>query len=234
MKIKVVIDDKSMSKKLISKHALSLFVESADIYLLFDLGVDAGSLAHNIRALDIDIGMVDYVVISHEHAPHYGGYSYLAEEIPLARIHIPYGSMESLGRLLERNGLRPVEMRGWLKVGEDVFIVGPFFGPPYEHFLVVDHDKGLIVVSGCMHPGVSVLEKILEKMPKDIYMLIGGLHLSNAPDDVLDSRIDMLINRYGVKYVVPLHCSGERFINKLRERYRDRLLEATGGSVITV
>jgi 7,8-dihydropterin-6-yl-methyl-4-(beta-D-ribofuranosyl)aminobenzene 5'-phosphate synthase len=40
---------------------------------LFDTGMTGNVLLHNARALDVDLGAVDHVVISHGHPDHYGG-----------------------------------------------------------------------------------------------------------------------------------------------------------------
>lgn len=217
MELIIVSDNKTSRKKLVAKHSLSILVKKGLGFYLFGMGVDPGVLEHNTRELDINLDIVDYVIVSHEHVPHYGGYRHLSIEAPFAEVLIPYGTTESLGRLFARNGLRPREVTVWTRVSEGVYVSKPFYGPPYEHFMVLEHEKGLVVLSGCMHPGVKVLSGMSEFFRKGIYAVIGGFHLVNAPSTIIESYAEYLVGVVRPKLIVPLHCSGNEFVKKLRE-----------------
>jgi 7,8-dihydropterin-6-yl-methyl-4-(beta-D-ribofuranosyl)aminobenzene 5'-phosphate synthase len=217
MRVTVISDNKALRRDLIAKHSLSLLVEHEFTYVLFDMAVDSAVLERNAEALEKPIDVVDYVVVSHEHTPHYGGYGYVAQEAPFTDVYIPYGSMESLGRLLLSSGLKPREVTKWTKLEEGVYVAGPYYGPPYEQFLVVELERGLVVFTGCTHPGVRVLREVASVMGKRIHAVIGGFHLSSAPLEVVERSVREL-SELNPELIVPLHCSGELLAEALEKK----------------
>lgn len=78
MKVTVLLENATPSSRFTAKHGLSLFLETGDRRILFDMGPDA-SFLDNARALGVDVAAADTAVISHGHADHGGGLSaYLA------------------------------------------------------------------------------------------------------------------------------------------------------------
>jgi 7,8-dihydropterin-6-yl-methyl-4-(beta-D-ribofuranosyl)aminobenzene 5'-phosphate synthase len=216
MKITVISDDKAIRRGLIEKHSLAILVEKNFTSVLFDMGIDEEVLEHNSKSLSVPLDIVDYVVVSHEHMPHYGGYKYIAQEAPFTEVYIPYGSSESLGRVLFSSGLKPREVVKWTRLENGIHIIGPYYGPPYEQVVVIEHNERLVVVSGCMHPSVQVLREIVNKLQKKLYAVIGGFHLKNAPREVVERAVDVLAE-LRPEIIVPLHCSGELLVEELRK-----------------
>jgi 7,8-dihydropterin-6-yl-methyl-4-(beta-D-ribofuranosyl)aminobenzene 5'-phosphate synthase len=64
-------------------------VEYGGRRILFDTGNDASIFAHNARALNVDLGRLDAVVISHRHGDHTSGLSALLAVNPGVRIYVP-------------------------------------------------------------------------------------------------------------------------------------------------
>lgn len=73
VEIVVVVDNNRGSGNLISVWGISLFVKADDVSFLFDTGPDPEVLEHNVNILKIDVGDIDFIVISHEHGDHVGG-----------------------------------------------------------------------------------------------------------------------------------------------------------------
>lgn len=75
---------------LLSKHGLSLYIDTGKEKLLFDTGPD-DSFVHNAKELGVDLRQVDMLVISHAHHDHGGGLKTFLEINRKARVFIsPY------------------------------------------------------------------------------------------------------------------------------------------------
>jgi len=83
--------------------------------------------------------------------------------------------------------------------------------------LVFDYNDGLIVVTGCLHPGVDALIDISSYFKKRIKGVIGGLHLYNAPEEIIRDFTWKLVEKVNPDFIIPLHCSGRRIIDVLRK-----------------
>jgi 7,8-dihydropterin-6-yl-methyl-4-(beta-D-ribofuranosyl)aminobenzene 5'-phosphate synthase len=64
-------------------------VEIGGKRILFDTGNDAGILAKNVKAKGVDLSKLDFVVLSHRHGDHVGGFSFLHRVNPSVRIYAP-------------------------------------------------------------------------------------------------------------------------------------------------
>lgn len=86
--------------------------------------------------------------------------------------------------------------------------------------LVIDTPKGLLVFLGCGHSGVVNTCKHALKITgrKNIHLVMGGMHLKNAEESVLQSTIHEL-KEINPDFIIPLHCTGYNMINKLRQTF---------------
>lgn len=72
MIIKTLVENTSISEEFNNEHGLSLYIETKQHKLLFDLGASA-LFVENAKKLNIDLSEIDMVVISHGHFDHGGG-----------------------------------------------------------------------------------------------------------------------------------------------------------------
>ena len=70
--ITVLADDTVSARSARGEHGLCFYIESVDRRILFDTGQGL-VLADNARALGVDLGLVDTIVLSHGHYDHTGG-----------------------------------------------------------------------------------------------------------------------------------------------------------------
>ena len=81
MKITTLIENKLNEKEdLHNEHGLSIHIEVDNKRLLFDTG-KSGKILENANALNVDLSELDYVLISHGHYDHSGGFKRLIKEI---------------------------------------------------------------------------------------------------------------------------------------------------------
>lgn len=74
MKIVTLLENTSRRPGLTAARGLSLYAETAERKVLFDMGPDRAFL-ENARALGVDLAAVDTAVLSHGHSDHGGGLS---------------------------------------------------------------------------------------------------------------------------------------------------------------
>lgn len=78
------------NSSLLSRHGLSLYIDTGKEKLLFDTGPD-DTFVHNAQELGVDLSQVDMLVISHAHHDHGGGLEAFLEINSKARVFIsPY------------------------------------------------------------------------------------------------------------------------------------------------
>ncbi len=98
-------------------------------------------------------------------------------------------------------------------------------GEIMEQALMVDTRQGLVVIAGCAHPDVAdMVERARGYLSKDIYLLMGGVHLRATRDAEIRAIIRRL-HALGVKKVAPSHCTGDNAIHLFHEEWADDCLE---------
>jgi 7,8-dihydropterin-6-yl-methyl-4-(beta-D-ribofuranosyl)aminobenzene 5'-phosphate synthase len=75
--------------------------------ILFDTGNDGEVFARNVRALNVDLRRLDFVVISHRHGDHTGGLGYLLSVNPGVRIYAPAERFGLFGGPVPTSIIRP-------------------------------------------------------------------------------------------------------------------------------
>jgi len=95
-------------------------------------------------------------------------------------------------------------------------------------------DKGLVVISSCGHVGIvnSVRQAQEVSGVLKVHAIAGGFHLGPAPKDYLDTVVAE-IKKLEPDVVIPMHCSGNNFIQAMREQMPENLIVTTTGSRIT-
>lgn len=99
--------------------------------------------------------------------------------------------------------------------------------------MVVDTDKGMILVLGCAHAGlVNILEYVMEKTGKDrIHAVIGGTHLGFSSDAQFEETLKAL-DRYKIEKLGVSHCTGLAKASMLHARLGDRFFFGCVGAVL--
>jgi 7,8-dihydropterin-6-yl-methyl-4-(beta-D-ribofuranosyl)aminobenzene 5'-phosphate synthase len=95
-------------------------------------------------------------------------------------------------------------------------------------------DRGLIVISSCGHVGIvnSARQAMEVSGVNKIHALVGGFHLGPAPADYLNSVIAE-VKALNPDVIIPMHCSGDNFIQAVRAQMPEKLVLGTTGSRIT-
>jgi len=208
LKITIVYDNCLSKPGLSTGWGFAAFLQAENAApLLFDTGADAAALLDNMRKLGIDPGQTGIIVISHAHGDHTGGLSSILEVNEDAEIYVPASTK---ARLLERK----IIMVGQpLQISEGIFSTGELQG--IEQSLAVKTSRGIVVVTGCSHPGVGNILDATSCLGK-IYGIIGGLH--GFRDFI---RLD------GLSLICPYHCT--QYKEELKYRFPEQYAACGAG-----
>jgi 7,8-dihydropterin-6-yl-methyl-4-(beta-D-ribofuranosyl)aminobenzene 5'-phosphate synthase len=102
----------------------------------------------------------------------------------------------------------------------------------YEQSLVIDTDKGLIVITGCAHGGiVEIAKKAQTMLGKKIALLIGGFHLMYKDEAGIKQAVDELLTM-DIDFVCPTHCSGDMAIDRFKHAFAKRFIAGGAGKTV--
>jgi 7,8-dihydropterin-6-yl-methyl-4-(beta-D-ribofuranosyl)aminobenzene 5'-phosphate synthase len=103
-----------------------------------------------------------------------------------------------------------------------------------EQSLVLDTEKGLVLMTGCAHPRiVHIIARVKEIFRKDISLALGGFHLAGFEE----KEIREIIRKFrdsGIKKVGPAHCSGDEARALFYKEYKDDCIEIGVGKKIKI
>jgi 7,8-dihydropterin-6-yl-methyl-4-(beta-D-ribofuranosyl)aminobenzene 5'-phosphate synthase len=207
-------------------------VEGMQKTILFDTGTKADVFAANVGALRVDLSRVDALVISHPHGDHTGGIPVALRANPGLPVLVPFGSPSTLTESLRSAGAAVTTVEGPADVGSDVLVTGPVGGRIPEQALVIRRPEGLVVVTGCSHPGiVAILEKARQAGGGKVLAVLGGFHLMDHSDQAV-AGIVARFQELGVERVGATHCTGDKAIGAFRKAYGARFVEMGAGRVV--
>jgi 7,8-dihydropterin-6-yl-methyl-4-(beta-D-ribofuranosyl)aminobenzene 5'-phosphate synthase len=210
----------------------SCLVEGTEKTVLFDTGTDPGILRRNAKLLGVDWAKVDVVAISHNHGDHTGGLPAVLENNPRVTVYYPASFPAEFRRRVE--GLKalahPVDAP--IEICRNVHLTGEVGSEIIEQALVVDTAPGLVVVTGCSHPGVvNILRRARQIRDRPIHLVFGGFHLGSATEDgirqVLAGFEELRVEKCG-----PTHCTGDRAIAAFKRAFGANFIPMGTGKVI--
>ncbi len=231
--ITVIFDNNTFDPRLKTAWGFSALVEYGRHTLLFDTGGDGRILRENMRILGIDPTRIESVVLSHAHGDHTGGLAAVLESASHPVVYLLPSFAEAYKEDTGRKA-KVVEVSRGLMITEGLYTTGEIAGGIPEQALIVHTPEGLIVITGCAHPGiVDIVELARGIIESPISLVLGGFHLSSKSN----SEIEAILNDFQgleVSQVAPCHCTGELAIRMFAERYGDNFIQVGVGSVIQV
>jgi 7,8-dihydropterin-6-yl-methyl-4-(beta-D-ribofuranosyl)aminobenzene 5'-phosphate synthase len=234
MIIATVFDNYAADPRLTTSWGFAAAVIATDTAVLFDTGGDSSVLLANIARMQLDAKAVQTIVISHIHQDHLGGLKGFLAENSDVTVYIPASFPSAARHMIRAAGADFTDVGGPMEVAPGIFTTGPLGDGLEEQALVIDTDEGLVIMTGCAHPGiVRIVEAAHAQHPgRPIALVMGGFHLLSASTaDVASIVRDF--RRLGVKKVAPSHCSGDAARNQFREAYGPNFIEGGAGLVLS-
>ncbi len=231
IRLTIVYDNRPADPRLRTAWGFACWIDLGETVVLFDTGGDGATLLENLAALGFDPDEIDIVVLSHAHDDHTGGLQALLDANDQLEVYLPGAFPEYLkARARERAVL--VEVDGRLQITEGVWSLGPMGTSPVEQALAIETSQGLVVVTGCAHPGVAAVAGSAREMGR-IHLVLGGFHLGDQSAVEIDSVIRQL-QLLEVERVAPSHCTGDLAIGMFAEAFGQAYIEAGVGMALQI
>lgn len=231
--VKVIYDNYSISDEFTSDWGFSLLISGLNSIVLFDTGENPKIFESNYRKMLLNNFNVDFLVLSHEHSDHTGGikgFVKIKKNIPVI---IPQSSSAEFKKKLIKSELEPLLVNRPAIICPNLYSSGEFSGSIPEQTLVLNTSKGLVIMTGCSHPGiVEMLKEIKSSFNKNIYMVFGGFHLLNKSDKEIENIIAEM-KALGIVKCGATHCTGDKQIKLFKESFGTNFIElGVGNSVV--
>ncbi len=211
MKITIVYDNEVWKEGLAADWGFACLVEAHGKRILFDTGAKGSILLNNMKLLGIDPVVVEEVFVSHAHWDHTGGLQGFLEKNPVT-VYVPSSYRGT------RGAREVIEVKEAIKIHDYIFSTGEL--KDIEQSLVVETEKGLVVIAGCSHPGVENILSAASRLGKPS-AIIGGLH--GFKEFELLKDLDL---------VCPTHCT--QFKSEIESLYPEKCVSGGAGRVIEI
>ena len=224
-----VFDNYQVNPEMKTWWGFGTVIKTSEENILFDTGGNSEILLFNMQKMHIDPKSINKVVISHIHGDHMGGLEGFLEENNEVTVFIPSSFPNSVKSMITNKGAKYEEVSGYKKVADFVYSTGELSGPPNEQSLMINSKKGLIVITGCAHPGiVRIVKRAKELSKKDsVYLVLGGFH--HPPKSIIQE-----FREIGVEKVAPSHCTGDAVRDGFKKEYGSDFIEYGVGKIIEV
>ena len=231
--ITIVYDNNAYDERLKSAWGFSALVAYHDHTLLFDTGGDGRTLVENMRILEIDPTQIESVLLSHAHGDHTGGLSTLLELGARPTVYLPPSFSASFKNQVGKR-TEVIEVTPGLSIAEGMFTTGEMGRSIPEQALAIKTEPGLVVVTGCAHPGiVEIVEQAREMFDRPVRLVLGGFHLGGKSK----AEIDAILRDFRsleVELVAPCHCTGDTAIAMFAAEYEEDFIKAGVGKTIVL
>ena len=232
--ITVIYDNNTHKEGLGTAWGFSCVITGLEKTILFDTGGDGSLLLENISKLGIDPNSIDLVVISHAHWDHTGGMESFLEKNHKVDVYVPESFPGDFKQMVSSRGAKIVEIEKSIEFCKGVHSTGQLGTSIKEQGLTIRTDKGMILITGCAHPGiVNMTRKTKELFNENILFVMGGFHLNATSNreinDIIKSFKDLQ-----VKYAGPCHCTGDNARALFAEQFGDKYVNIGAGREIAV
>ena len=232
--ITVVYDNNPYKQELETSWGFSCLITGTEKTILFDTGGDGSILLSNMEKLAIEPNSIDTVVLSHIHGDHTGGLDDFLKQNSDVEVYLLKSFPEQFKDSVRRYGSKVIEVEQNCKICENVYSTGQLGTLIREQALIIKTDKGLILITGCAHPGiVKIVNSAKDLLKGDVLLVMGGFHLEWA----MKGKIEKIISAFKqlpVRYVGPCHCTGDKARKLFEKHFGENYINIGAGKVISL
>jgi 7,8-dihydropterin-6-yl-methyl-4-(beta-D-ribofuranosyl)aminobenzene 5'-phosphate synthase len=212
----------------------SCLIEGTEKVILFDTGTQPDILLQNVDHLGVDLKKVEQIVISHDHHDHIGGLSDVLDRNHDVSVYLPVSFAYEIVRGVEKKDAKVVSVDEPIEICPSVYSTGEMGVQIKEQSLIINTQKGLIIVTGCSHQGiVNILKRAKKLFDRPIYLVFGGFHLGGMPD----AKVEGIIRSFqeiGVAKCGATHCTGDRPIALFKKAFGNNYVPMGTGRILEI
>lgn len=230
--IKILYDNCRTNKEFQEGWGFSCLVDLGFRKILFDTGADTQAFFSNLRKFDIQCEEITDVIFSHKHSDHIAGFEEVIGKLKKgSRLFLP--KKFPTKKVPSTIHAEIVEDFKEIDAGIYSFVLkGGFF--LYEQALVIETQKGLVIITGCAHPGIiRLLQEVQKRLNRSIHLVLGGFHLFRSKQ----SQIDEIVSQFKalkVEIAAPCHCTGNLAIERFHQAFQDSFCKIGTGTILTL
>ena len=232
--ITVIYDNNPYKKGLETSWGFSCVITGTEKTILFDTGGNGQLLLENMSKTDIDVNNIEAVVLSHIHGDHTGGLEMFLKKNPKVNVSLPKSFPKKFKEKVISLGAGVVEVDKQTEICKNVYSTGQMGTLIKEQGLILQTPKGLVIITGCAHPGIVKMVKTAKDLfNEQVLLVVGGFHLEWATKGKIEGIIKAFENM-NVKYAGPCHCTGEKARLLFAEHFEDRYINVGVGRVVRI
>jgi len=255
MTITVIHDNNPYKEGLETAWGFGCVITGAEKTILLDTGGDGPMLLNNMEKLAIEPKTIDTIVLSHIHGDHTGGLQSFLEKNSDVTIYLPKSFPKKFKDNVASCGAKIVEVDQSLKICENVYSTGQLGVLIREQSLIIRTEAGLIVITGCAHPGIvkivnpvrssrqqgadaecltsNGVNTAKDLLNDNVLLVMGGFHLEWATKGKLE-KIISAFKQLNVRYAGLCHCSGDKARSLFEKHFGKNYINIGAGRVITM
>lgn len=228
---KVLYNNIPLNDSFAGDNGLSCLIEIGEHSYLFDAGRIPEILTGNTEALEIDASKIDFIFISHIHSDHIGGLPGIIEKCNRPLLYLPASFPKSqapkgreyvVSKIVKAKPFvsDTIHIKEAVKLNEYFYSTGMFEDRTYEQALIINTSEGLIILTGCSHPGiVEIVRGAKSLLNREVYLVMGGFHLAVTDSVEVKNIADELRNL--TKFIAPCHCTGEKAQEIIKDVFKE-------------
>ena len=231
-RVTILYDSFGKNPALTMDWGFAALVEYGGKRILFDTGNNARSFEHNVKAAGVDFRNIDFAIISHRHADHTSGITYVLTVNPKVPIYVPDEPWGLFARGVKNDFYRkdpslPSEMRYYGGNPPEILEAGTPW--PAANFIPVNQRTevapGIFILSGVSTtPGTLELKELslAIKSPQGVILIVGCSHpgVEHIVHEAaaIDPHINILFG--GLHQIQASDAEVERIAAVLHDQYK--------------
>lgn len=236
MRLKILAEGSTKWQRFIKHWGLSILIDDD---ILFDTFGRPDYVLNQLKRYHMDSNKIKHIVISHDDWDHVAGLWKILERNKNVAVYICPHFKSEIKTKIKWYGARLIETEGVTNIRGDIYLSGELTGSRGncyipEQYLVARTAKGLVVLTGCAHPGIiEIVQHAKAGFNQEVRLAIGGFHLKDNTAGEIRNTI-LKLKESGVRQIIPFHCTGRIAQELFIKEYKNDCIIPGEGQMIEI